>query len=309
MNPLALDLMELADVGAQPRKLAAEILRQLRLQYGEVPLPVPLGDIARAAGITEIIDRETEAFDGMLVAKADRSSGVIVLRAGMPPGRRNFTLGHEIGHLVNTYHKPPAGGFVCTKSGMNARRSGNIVWEKRPLQDRMEIEANEFSIALSIPVPEYRRERDAFSGCDLAHIEPLAKTFGLSKEAFAKVYVDTAPDNIAIFTSKNGMVERFIIPDKFPYLGLSKGHPLPSNSFSAKLRASLSPGNASALEEVHPDIWLDRSMKCALYEQVLAQRDGWAMTMLLVEEASEEELEEDFEITRQWSEPKFAYDK
>ncbi|MFI4966415.1 MAG: ImmA/IrrE family metallo-endopeptidase [Caulobacterales bacterium] len=310
MPALVLDLMELADIGGQPRKLAGELHRQIRAQNGDLMLPMPLRDIAHALGIEEIQEQPTTTFEGMLVAPPDKSRGVIVLRQGMQKGRRNFTLGHEIGHFTNPYHKPPPDGFMCSAPDMRARRADGKAWDRRTPYERMEIEANEFSVALMVPAPEYRKARDKLSGCDLLHIEPLANLFGTSKQVMARIYVDTAPEQIAILISRHGRLENFVLPLKFPYLGLAKGHPLPPRSSSPSFLETASPGQASGLAPVHPDAWLDRSTAgVSLCEQTLAQRDGWAMTLLALDEPDDDEQDEEEEVERRWSEPRFAYNR
>lgn len=308
MGALTLDLMDLTDIGGQPRKLANEIHRQIKAQSGELTLPMPLREIALALGIDEIQERPTTTFEAMLIATPDKSRGTIVLREGLLKGRRNFTLGHEIGHFVNPYHKPPTDGFVCAAPGMRARRADGKAWDQRSPYERMEIEANEFSVALLVPVLEFRAARDRLAGCDLLHIEPLAKLFGTSKEVMARIYVDTAPEKIGILTSNNGQLQNFVLPMTFPYLGLAKGHSLPSRSASAAFLKSAKPGQASEIVPVRPDAWLDRSPAgVQLCEQTFAQRGGWAMTMLMLEEPDEDERDENEEVERRWSEPRFAY--
>lgn len=308
MGALTLDLMDLADIGGQPRKLANEIHRQIRAQNGDLTIPMPLREIALALGIDEIQERPTMTFEGMLVATPDKARGTIVLREGLLRGRRNFTLGHEIGHFVNPYHKSPADGFVCDASAMRVRRAGGKAWDQRSPYERMEIEANEFSVALMVPAPEFRKARDNLSGCDLLHIEPLANLFGTSKEVMARIYVDTAPEKIGVLTSHNGRLRSFLLPTTFPYLGLAKGHPLPPRSASAAFVKSSRPGQASTIVPVCPDAWLERSQAgVRLCEQTLTQRDGWAMTMLVLDEPDDDEHDEDEEVERRWSEPRFAY--
>ncbi|HZL00867.1 MAG TPA: ImmA/IrrE family metallo-endopeptidase [Caulobacteraceae bacterium] len=308
MTALTLDRIALTDIGGQPRHLAAEIQRQMREHLGELPLPIPLGNIATALGIEEVIERSTEAFEGMLVTSPDKSRGTIVLRAGMVRGRRNFTCGHEIGHFVNPYHQPPTQGFVCDSAGMKAQRKSAEPWASRSPFERMEVEANEFAVSLLVPPLEFRRERGLLAGCDLRHIEPLAKRFGTSKEVMGRIYVDTASETIGILTSRHGTLQRFILPEKFPYLGLSKGRPLPSRSRSASFLGSQVVGAASELEAVPAEAWLDRSDKSIeLFEQAAVQSDGWGMTLLLADEPSDDQREEDEEVERRWSEPRFAY--
>lgn len=303
-----LDRMELDDIGGKPARLAAEVHRQIRAQDSSVPLPVPLLEIATALGIEEVADRPVSGFDGMLIATPDRSRGAVVLREGMPRGRRAFTLGHELGHYLNRYHQPPPGGFKCSKSGLDATRDSSVPWAKRPPMERMEIEANEFSARLLFPDQEYDHHRKKLSGCDLAHIEPLAKLFGVSKEAMARRYVATAPEMIGIIASKDGVVRSFALPGSFPFLGLRSRGPLPPRCRTREFLKTSAVGDCSTLAEVEAHWWIEKPKRgSALYEQVLTQADGWALTMLLVEEPDEDDAEEGSEVERRWYEPKFSY--
>jgi hypothetical protein len=306
MTGVTLDLMALADIGAQPRKTAWEIHRQMREQSGgRVVLPVPLEAIAEAAGIEEIQECETDGFEGAMVASEDRSRGSIVLRKGLLAGRRRFTLGHEIGHFLNPYHKAPPGGFKCDKAGMDVRRSAAKAWTDRSPAERMEIEANEFSAAVLVPIAEYRADRANLSGCDIGHLELLRHKYGVSREFMAQVYVETSAELVAILVSQGGKLGRFILPPKFPYLGLSKGRPLPARSISSEFSKTAQPGSQTELQEVQADVWLDRSPPGrTVFEQAIALSSGWMMTLLLVEdhEVDEEEVEE---VERSWAKPRF----
>jgi len=293
-NELKLDLMALSDIGGQPRKLAMEVHRQLREGGTTVPLPLPLADLAALAGIEEIREHETDAFEGALVANPEKTRGAVLLRRGMTPGRARFTLGHELCHFISPYHQGEGGRFECVTRGLNARRDDGRSWDTRPQEERIEIEANEFSHTLLVPMPEFREERQNFSGCDVEHIVKLADTFGVSKEMMAGIYINNSPEKMGVITSHNGRAKRFILPKEFPYLGMKKDMPLPQNSFARAYLSNAVVGKSSELEQVRTDIWLDRRGNVTgLYEQTLAQQQGWAMTMLLVEEAEESEDDDD----------------
>lgn len=293
----SIDLMELADIGGQPKKLAYEIHRQLRDQYKAVPLPVPLAGIARAVGIMEIVEHETEAFEGALIINGEK--GAIALRQGMRRGRKRFTLGHEIGHFVNPFHRLSRTNFQCNVRDMVARRASSRAWEERPILERIEVEANEFSNALLLPGPEFREERKALGNdVDIGQIVQLARRIGVSFEVMAKTYVETARDKIAVVTSRNGVVSRVIPPREFPFLGLKKGAPLPHASLTRKFCGGHPSGSASALSEVPTWTWLERQgAVTALYEQVLVQSDGHAMTLLMVDEEEADDEADD----RNWN--------
>ena len=59
---LTLDRIALEDVGAEPRRLAEAILRQLQYRSGRVPIET----IARALGITEIRVEPLSNLEGCL---------------------------------------------------------------------------------------------------------------------------------------------------------------------------------------------------------------------------------------------------
>jgi hypothetical protein len=57
---------------------------------------------------------------------------------------------------------------------------------------------------------------------------------------------------------------------------------------------------------VRPETWLDRAKAgVELTEQVLIQRDGWALTMLALE-CPGEHTDDDF-VEKAWAPPSFAY--
>lgn len=291
-----IDLMALADI-AQPRKIAWEIHRQLRVQYGSVPHRVPLDGIARCVGVTEIAEHETRAFEGLLVVVGDK--GAIGLRKGLTRGRRNFTVGHELGHFLNPWHRTRVTRFECKKIDLDASRSKGSPFDSRPPIEKMEVEANEFSAALLIPAPEYREERKRLgSDIDIGKLRELATTFDVSFEFMARTFVDTASDKLAIIISHNGAVSRVIPHPDFPYLGLLAGTPIPRTSVTHDYCQTHASGAVSTLREIGTSVWLEeRGAVSALYEQVLVQREGWASTLLAIDEDEQDDEADD----RNWN--------
>lgn len=292
-NPV-IDLMELADIG-QPRRLALEIHKQLRAQYGTVPDRVPLDGIARAVGIVAIDEFDTERFEGTLIVQGDK--GAIGLRRGLNRGRRNFTLGHELGHFLNPWHRTFKSRFECDSAAVKAVRAVGL--NDRPALEKIEVEANEFAATLLVPLPEYRVARQALgSEEDVLNIRALAKHFDVSQEFMARLYVDHADIKIGVLMCKDGLVRRFVLPREFPYLGLKAGQQVSRETLTHEFRRAHSVGTASNLQSVATSAWLERSDNVsALYEQVLIQRDGWTTTLLVIEEDDVEEEEDD----RNWN--------
>ena len=66
-----LDLIELADL-VRPEQLVAEVLRQ----NPQLPVPVPLEELAQLAGITKIEAFASEGFEGALITNATKSEGL-----------------------------------------------------------------------------------------------------------------------------------------------------------------------------------------------------------------------------------------
>jgi Zn-dependent peptidase ImmA (M78 family) len=295
VDEITIDLMALADLG-QPQKLAFELHRQIRDQFGVVPLRVPLEQIAKAVGIVGIKEFDTDEFEGTLVVSG--SDGAVGLRKGMRSGRRNFTLGHEIGHFVIPSHRMAKLNFQCSTSDMGRNRPKEK-WEDVPRMQRIEIEANEFSAALVVPMPEYRTERRTFGkGCDLEHVRSLARKFDVSLEMMSRIYVTTADELSAIVMSKDGTVRKIIPAPNFPYLGLRSGIPVPDAALSRRWPGPSTIGTVSEMREAPTHVWLDKRGRVeTLYEQVLAQAEGWSTTLLTVDMSEDDEDDDD----RHWN--------
>lgn len=291
---IKIDEMALADIG-QPGRLALELHRQLRVQFGTVPTRIPLHGIAKAVGIVDVREYDVENFLGTLVIKDGK--GAIGLRRGLQLGRRNFTLGHEIGHYLIPTHRLKRQNFECTKTDMNRVRSGNL--DNTPLLERIEIEANEFAATLLIPGPEYKAERKKLGKSpDVRNIRELARIFDVSQEMMAGTYVRMEDTKLAVILSQNGVVKRIISCPNFPYMGLRKDIPLPTSSLTHSYIRSSSPGTVSDMQERHTDAWLENgNAVSALYEQVLIQENGWATTMLSIDEDEADDEADD----RNWN--------
>ncbi len=116
----------------------------------------------------------------------------------------------------------------------------------------------------------------------------MSREFAVSKEAMARAFVDAHMEPVALIVSRRGRVERFYRHEDFPFLATSKGTPLPPGSISSD---GVMPGECSEAEEVDADCWLtdrgaDRTL--VLSEQVLGQRQGFALTLLQAELDEEE---------------------
>ncbi|MBK8208686.1 MAG: ImmA/IrrE family metallo-endopeptidase [Rhodospirillales bacterium] len=231
--------MELADCAA-PEALAAAILRQVP----DMPLPVPVEDIARQLDITEIRRIETEGFEGGLIAWDDRSDGVILVNRSGSRQRQRFTIGHELGHFLNPWHKPKdAQGFRCTSRDM---RVSSAQPGDRAVQ--MEVEANIFAAELLMPRALFRKDLRGKQGLDVSHILALARKFDMSRESTARRYVELQDDPCAVVISRHGKVLRCYRNKDFPYVSVKPGDPVPA--FSIAVSDRLPPGEVSDWNEI-----------------------------------------------------------
>jgi Zn-dependent peptidase ImmA (M78 family) len=85
------------------------------------------------------------------------------------PGRRRFTIGHEVGHWV--MHAPGAGGIFCRSQTVQPEEG---VWAIPPIEE----EAQVFSAALLMPIHLI----DVLQG-ERPNVDDLCARFGVTKKA------------------------------------------------------------------------------------------------------------------------------
>ena len=264
---------------------AGLVTKILKAEPGLKP-PVPVEELARQLDISEIRDLTTEGFEGGLITDEARSHGFILVNRAAIAGRRRFTVGHELGHFLLTHHKPPPGGFLCTRDDM--RR-----WDEKEKSAivRMEVEANEFSALLLMPPPLWRAEAGKFGDPDLSQIVALARTFGVSKEAAARTYAQYHNETIAVVVVKDAIINKMYRAfGRFPRLGLSRGATVPTSSVFYRAKKQLT--SPSEIAEARAEFWLESEWGKPLpelYEQVFFQRGGFALILLWVETSAADE--------------------
>lgn len=285
--------MKLADCGA-PEALAAAILRQVP----DIPVPVPVEEIASHLDITEIRRVETEGFEGGLIAWADKSDGVILVNKSGSRQRQRFTTGHELGHFLNPWHMPKdAEGFRCTSRDMRATRA-----KPGDRATQMEVEANVFAAELLMPKPLFQRDLRGRRGLDVSHILALARKYDMSKESTARRYAELQDEACAVVISHNGKVRCCYRHKEFPYLSVKPGDPVPA--FSIAVSDRLTPGEVSDWNEIDRAIWSNTRKASLMLEQTLVQQQGFRLTLLALPESDEDE-EEEQDTFAVWDAPRF----
>jgi len=290
-----LERMELADCGT-PESLVVAILKQVP----DLPIPVPVEEIARQLGIGEIRRIETEGFEGGLIAFADKSDGTILVNSRSNRRRQRFTVGHELAHFLSPWHTPVTQeGFRCSARdfALTKTRDGDRAAE-------MEVEANRFSADLLFPRPFFGKDLARMKTVDVEHIVALAERYDMSKEATARRYVEEHNELAAAVVSRDGKITRVYRHKLFPFVEPSPGTPLPAQSATA--RVSVKEGEVTGWTEIDGGVWLAskrgrRSPK--LYEQVLGQKIGFRLTLITRED--DDSADDDEDVKRAWSPPTF----
>jgi hypothetical protein len=164
-----------------------------RLGISEAP---QVRDVAAKLGIG-IEEREIESFDGALVRIKGSALGVIALRRSIrETGCKNFTVAHEIGHLILPGHDDST---VC--------RAEQVESWARGLSEK-ELEANQFAAELLMPTAVVTKAigspEPSFAPC-----EALAARFGTSLTAAAYKFTEVSPYPCAVVWSSAGEVRWF----------------------------------------------------------------------------------------------------
>lgn len=282
--------IDLADA-TTPEKLVIEILKH---EPGLI-VPVPIEKLCRQLDIVDIVPLQTDGYEGGLITTLDKFNGSILFNQASPRRRRRFTIAHELGHFLMPSHVPSAEGrFLCRLRDMQALKANEA--DRRM---KMEVEANRFAGHLLMPAPLFRRDVAGSKDPDLGHLVSLADKYDVSKEATARSYVRFREEPTAVIVLKDGHVVReYRDLGKFPALIAPRGKPV--SAFSTFKRRRHEVGKPSDVDAVDAGIWLDlpRGRQAPeLYEQVLLQRDGYALIMLSMEALDDEIDDEEADMT------------
>lgn len=278
---LRIDRSELADT-AQPDRLAALVLSQVAPQLEQL-LPLPIDAVAKACGILEIRELQTQGFEGGLIQDEYKEHGYILVKAGTLPERTRFTIAHELGHFVNLRHIAPSGSeqMLCTRDDLRANGAA------RNSRHGIEVQANEFAANLLMPSDLLRTQPFMKGSPEISRIIALQKMCGVSKAAAAGRYVELHGDDFAILFSKDGNLVYSIKTRDFPWPDVRRGQPIYGKSLTREYTGE--DGDVSDQEEADPHHWLDdrNAARWQLWEEVLVQADGYRMTLLAGETSDE----------------------
>lgn len=264
--------MELADCGS-PESLLTVIFKYHPIWTP----PIPLEDFAQSVGILEFRDLEVDGFIGALMTDMEKTKGIILSAKGMGHRRRRFTIGHELGHYLIPAHR---GDKSCTSADLKETR-------RDTLHRQEETQANRFSAGLLMPKPSFKAHVEGMGAPDVSHLDLLANTYDVSREAVANRYAELTPEMCAFVFLKDGRI-RYSRPSKdFPAMSVRSGDPVPQPI----PRGSL--GAVTASDWLQPT-WTGRAP--SIFAQQVDQSAGHATVLLhigtreLEDSAEEDEL-------------------
>jgi Zn-dependent peptidase ImmA (M78 family) len=270
---LTLDRVELADI-FNPEKLVQAIYEQ----KPDMPIPVPIEDLVIANDIKKI-EKLVGApeFVGMLATDESKNIGQIWVGGDMRSTRQRFTIAHEFGHFLLPHHKEMK--YECTFKDLTQSGEGGT-----PEADR-EWEANRFAAELMLPKKQFLKRLGKVSAPCLSHVQELANYFDMSVEATCRRYLSLSGFSCCLIFSQNGIVNKY--PAKspnFPYwLNVKPKQKVPKKSVAA-----LNGDGLSDFVEINSYEWLSterRNVPDYIYEQTLFQEDGYALTIVWVNDA------------------------
>jgi Zn-dependent peptidase ImmA (M78 family) len=272
---LDLDRMAIEEAGPNPDRIAAAIHEQLALSRA----PAPILEIAKALDIVEIREARISSFEAALVTTPERGEGSIVVNVCSSRQRRLYSVAHELGHFLNPWHRPlqgaKAGGFACRTEDLGISWKDRSSTQTRHAQQ--EAEANRFAIELLAPKKFVRSYLHGIP--DLGAVLRMSENLDLSREAAARRYAEQHEQATALVFSKDGKVRYAERRGNLPYVQCTPGQWIPT------LPPPTGTDNISDHVEADWRDWLSRSPHCDLVVQTLHQQNGYAITLLALDQS------------------------
>lgn len=242
--------------------------------------------IAEKLGL-EVREVDAETFDGALVRVHDRRGGIIAIKASiLEPGRKRFTIAHEIGHYLLPGHYQLG---ACVPEVLERWASG---------LPAPELDANEFASELLLPT-RYVRPMLALGHPDFAKIQRTATEYETSLTATTRKFLQLTEDPCAMVWSSAGVI-RWYQRSEACTVFIRTG-PLDPESRAADLFRG-GRQEKPIFERVSSDVWIsppgdetvERVLECSVflrnYDSVLTLL--WIESEIPLRSESDELLEE-----------------
>ena len=184
---------------ARPALIAQALLDELGIKGAP-----DIRTVANLLGV-EIEEAEVDGFDGALVRLKGSTQGMIAVRQTIrETGKKNFTIAHELGHLLLPGHDE---SIVCMQTDVETWHSG---------LSKQELEANEFAGELLMPTAVLTGLlSDWKPSFDL--VEALASRFSTSLTATAYRCVEVTGHACALVWSEAGATKWFKRSEEFKH--------------------------------------------------------------------------------------------
>lgn len=218
----------------EPEEYARALLSELKLKR--------VGDIEKLAAHFNIrIDEvDSEGFEGALIKASHKVKGIITVKRNFrEPGRRKFTIAHEIGHFVLPGH----GTVECCASEVIES------WQKN--LNQQEAEANRFAAELLLPTREIYEVVNRRKAT-IALAKELSAEFETSLTATTLKCVQTTEEACAVVWSVDGAAKWARRNENFQYF-VPNGK-LDHNTLAASLFSNSS--ETQKADEVFAEAWL-----------------------------------------------------
>lgn len=269
---ISIDRMALADY-FKPEELVDEIYRQCP----DLKLPIPVIDIALASGILTVnpLNLSPSAkLEGILLSDPLKEFGVILYKkhTGII-GRERFSISHELGHHLLQHHSSMQ---VC------------LVPFSSVSDEILEKEANKFATLLLMPkhlLQPYLSEQSL----SLELIINLASKAEVSVAALANRCCEISNNSACIIIHSKDNICSYAwvkVPKSSNYqLKTQKKQIIPVGSHISK--QPYTEETITTQRIISPSIWFKKndesSLPSTVKEQTYYQKDGYAITLLIVD--------------------------
>ncbi len=228
--------------------------------------------VAQRLGL-EVREVDSETFEGALIRVTGRRGGIIAIKTTiLEPGRKRFTIAHEIGHYILPGHDPLG---ACLPEALESWGG----WLPGP-----ELDANEFAAELVLPT-RYVRSMLAPGHPDLTNIQRTATEFDASLTATTRKFLQLTDDACAMVWSTMGAIKWYQRSEAFK-VSIRTG-PLDRGSMAAHLFRE-GPQEKPNFEEVNSHVWLnppnDETVERVLECSILLKNYDSVLTLLWIED-------------------------
>ncbi len=246
----------------------AELTESVLRSHGLYRLPVNPFDIAKHEGILCWPRRYGDGFDARIEYYRGYQSYCIYYAqpwGWRTEGRVRFSIGHELGHYYIDEHREL----------IKDQKVHNSVSDYRS-RNEIEIQADEFSAELLMPMALFRKELKAFHGgfCTIQDLLKLANRLGTSVTSTARRYCESDGEACTIFFSENGRIRWGKASEDMSRTGMywyDYGTPPPTGSKTAEYWTKYQAGEFvdRLAGQVDADVWFIKPGADVLWEEVM----------------------------------------